>query len=127
MGLEELEAYGMTRMDETGIRQFLSNQRIGVLGLPTDWTPYLVPLSFGFDGDSHLYFTYVGSESRKERLSDRAETASCLVYSVDTPFNWESVLLTGTIERVSDDETDDLADVLDTAWRPDLSNGPKMG
>lgn len=86
MGLEELEAYGMSRMDETAIGQFLSNQRVGVLGLPTDGTPYLVPLSFGFDGDSILYFTYVGPDGRKEQLSTRAESASFLAYSADTVF-----------------------------------------
>lgn len=127
MGLEDLEAYGMARMDETEIRQFLSNQRVGVLGLPTDGAPYLVPLSFGFDGDSRLYFAYVGSESRKGRLSDRAEIASVLVYSADSPFNWESVLLEGGIERVPDDEVDDLVEVLDTAWRPELFERAETG
>lgn len=107
-------------MDETAIGQFLSNQRVGVLGLPTDGTPYLVPLSFGFDGDSTLYFTYVGADGRKERLSTRAESASFLAYSADTLFNWESVLLTGRVERVPDNETDGVAEILETAWRPDL-------
>lgn len=120
MGLEELEAYGMAQMDETAIGQFLSNQRVGVLGLPTDGMPYLVPLSFGFDGDSTLYFTYVGVDGRKGRLSERAESASFLAYSADTLFNWESVSLAGRIERVPADETEELAEILDTVWRPDL-------
>jgi len=91
------------------------------LGLQGDAGPYLLPLSFGYDGESHLYFTYVlGSSSRKETLTEQTDTARFLVYSAESMFNWESVILTGTIEEIPLDDLDDHEGAMDNAWRPDL-------
>ncbi|AUG46072.1 pyridoxamine 5'-phosphate oxidase [Haloarcula taiwanensis] len=121
MTVETLEAAGLRRMDDDNIGAFLSNQRVGVLGLPTESGPYMIPLSFGYDGDSALYFTFVGgSASRKQQLTEAAADATVLVYKVESMFHWESVLLQGSIEAVPESEWDDLAGVLDTAWRPEL-------
>lgn len=121
MTVDELEAFGMRRMDDDDIEGTLANQSVGVLGLPTDGAPTLRPLSYWFDGEDALYFVYVlGGESRKRALSDSADTARFLVYSVETTFNWRSVLLTGTIEEVSDAEREALEERMDITWRPDL-------
>lgn len=121
MTVDALREAGLERMDDTAVRDFLSGQRVGVLGLPTEGAPYLVPLSFGYDGEGALYFTYVGgADSRKRILTDRADAATVLVYSVDSMFNWESVVLSGHIEAVPEPEWDDLQDVLGSAWRPEL-------
>ncbi|EMA34836.1 pyridoxamine 5'-phosphate oxidase family protein [Haloarcula japonica] len=121
MTIDALEAAGLTRMDDSNIAAFLSNQRVGVLGLPTENGPYMVPLSFGYDGDRLLYFTFIGgSASRKQQLTEAAADAAVLVYKVESMFHWESVLLQGGIKAVPESEWDDLADVLDTAWRPEL-------
>lgn len=121
MTVDELRGFGVKDMDETAIRNFLTNERFGVLGLPTGNAPYLVPLSFGYDGESALYFTFVlGADSRKRALSDRADAARFLAYNVSSPFVWESVLLTGTVERVPESEWSELRGILDAAWRPDV-------
>lgn len=122
MTVTALEEFGLERMSDHEIRAFLANQGMGVLGLPTAGdAPYLLPMSFGFDGGSSLYFTYVlGSESRKGRLSETAEEAGFLVYSARTMFTWESVFLTGEIDAVPPEEWDDLGGVLQGAWRPAL-------
>lgn len=121
MSIDELREYGLAEMDDSEIQGFLSSQKTGVLGLPEENGPYLLPLSFGYDGDSRLYFTYLlGSTSRKERLSGSADAASFLVFKVDTMYNWESVLLSGTIAPVPESEWDDLEEVLNDAWRPSL-------
>ncbi|WP_424018484.1 pyridoxamine 5'-phosphate oxidase family protein [Halorientalis pallida] len=121
MTVDELGAYGLEQLTDDEIDAFLANQRMGVLGLPTGNGPYLLPLSFGFDGESRLYFTYVvGGQSRKVDLSERAERASFLVYSAESPYNWESVSLTGRIEEVPETEWDDIDDLLADAWRPGL-------
>jgi uncharacterized protein len=121
MSVDELREYGLVEMDDSEIRSFLSTQKTGVLGLPDEGAPYLLPLSFGYDGDSRLYFTYLlGSNSRKEELTERAEGASFLAFSVDTAYNWESVLLSGRISTVSESSWDELEDVLADAWRPSL-------
>lgn len=121
MSVDELGEYGMERMDGDEIEAFLSSQRTGVLGLPTQGNPYLLPLTFGYDGESRLFFTYVlGASSRKAELSERAEQATFLVYRVDSMFVWESVLLSGTIEELPESEWKPAMDALTDAWRPEV-------
>ena len=120
MTIDELEAYGTERMDADQIDQLLSSQGTGVLALPTDGAPIMRPLSFHFDGNSALHFVYVvGKESRKAELSDRADAARFLVYSMETPFNWRSVLLAGTVSRVPEAEAETVREAMETT-RPDL-------
>ena len=121
MSIDELREYGLVEMDDSEVRSFLSSQKTGVLGLPDEGAPYLLPLSFGYDGDSRLYFTYLlGSSSRKAELTERAVGASFLAFSVDTMYNWESVLLSGRISSVSESSWDELEEILNDAWRPNL-------
>lgn len=121
MSIHELDDYGMDRMTDDEIDTFLSNQGTAVLGLPSETGPYLLPLTYGYDGDSRLFFTYVlGSSSRKERLSERADRATALVFRFDTPFNWQSVLLNGTIDELSATEWDTAIESYDGGWRPEL-------
>ncbi|GAB6882015.1 hypothetical protein JCM19583_12680 [Halopiger thermotolerans] len=121
MTIDELADYGMERMTDEEIERFLKTQSLGILGLPTGETPYLLPMSYGYDGGSTLYFVYVvGAESRKATLSDRADTASFLVYSAETMFHWRSVLATGSLRRLSTDEQSALSDAETPIWRPEL-------
>jgi len=121
MTVDELDAFGMRHMDDDDIEGTLANQSVGVLGIPTEGAPSLRPLSYWFDGEDALYFVYVlGDESRKQALTDAADVAQFLVYSVETTFNWRSVLLTGRIEAVSEAEREAVAERMDTPWRPDL-------
>ncbi|SEO24650.1 hypothetical protein SAMN05216388_101019 [Halorientalis persicus] len=121
MTIGELEAYGLERLSDDEIDAFLASQRMGVLGLPTGNGPYMLPFSYGFDGASRLYFTYVhGSESRKTRLSERSDHASFLVYSAESPYNWQSVSVTGRLEAVPETEWEDIDDGLADTWRPKL-------
>jgi hypothetical protein len=121
MTVDELGGYGAERMTDEEIDGYLASQSVGVLGLPTDGAPSMRPMSFGYDGDSRLYFLYlIGSGSRKDELSRQAETARFLVYSAEATFNWRSVLLTGRLGEVSDSERAAAEDTLAGAWRPDV-------
>lgn len=121
MTVDELGDYGAKRMTDEEIDGYLASQSVGVLGLPTDGAPSMRPMSFGYDGSKTVYFLYLlGDESRKRELSDRTETARFLVYSAEATFNWRSVLLTGRMRELSDDETAAAREVLDGAWRPDV-------
>jgi len=120
MSLAELRSIGLEEMDEEAIRNFLTSQGTGVLGLPAEGPPYMLPMSFGYDGSS-LYFTFVlGADSRKEAMAEAAEVASFLVYQIDTVFQWQSVTVTGPIREVSEAKWEGLADLMETAWRPAL-------
>lgn len=119
MTLSELEAYGIREMDEDSVDDCLSAQSTGVLGLPGEQAPYLLPLSYAFDGQNRLYFTYVlGESSRKGELTAQADLARFLVYEAETPFQWQSVLLTGRLEFVPEEQRPEIRHVLAEAWRP---------
>jgi nitroimidazol reductase NimA-like FMN-containing flavoprotein (pyridoxamine 5'-phosphate oxidase superfamily) len=120
MTIESLTEHGIEQMAGSEIESFLSNQGIGVLGLDGGAVPYLLPMSFGY-GDDALYFTFVvNGESQKERLARQTDRAAFLVYDAATPFQWQSVALTGSITRLPADEWDDFAGVMENAWRPDV-------
>ena len=121
MTVDDLTEYGAVEMDDDAIEAFLSSQRVGILALPTDGAPTMRPLSFAYDEEDSLYVLYVGdSDSRKRDLSDRAESARFLVYSAETAFNWRSVLLTGRIDAVPDEDVAALEDQVSIPWQPDL-------
>lgn len=121
MTVEALSEYGMERMDDEEIDRFLAAQNLGVLGLPSEGSPYLLPMSYGFDEGAQLYFFFlVGDRSRKVELASQAETATFLVYNAETMFHWRSVLLSGTIRSLSEEELPDLTDTQAPAWRPEV-------
>lgn len=121
MTIDELSEYGMHRMDDDEVEGFLASHSLGVLGLSTEGAPFLIPMSYGFDGGSRLYFFFVvGRESRKAELASEAESASFLVYSAETLFNWSSVLLTGTLRRLPEEKRSDLSEAHAPGWRPEL-------
>lgn len=119
MTVEELEAVGLAPMDGEEISSFLASRSVGILGLQGEGAPVLRPMSYGYDGTS-LYLRYViGANSTKQRRSGDA-AASFLVYSAETPFNWRSVLVTGTLSVVPARDRDRVTEAVDIAWRPDL-------
>lgn len=121
MTIEELADHGLERMDDREWRAFLESQDVGVLGLTGDEQPYLLPLSFGYDGDDRLYFTFVlGADSRKARLADRNPAATFLAYSARSTFNWESLSLTGEVRNLPESEWESVDDALSDVWRPGL-------
>lgn len=120
MTVDDLSQYGVERMDEESVRGFLASQNVGVLGLAAESAPYLLPLSFGYDGASTLYFTFVvGEDSEKDRLARASERASFLVFSARTMFNWESVSLRGDLVAIPESDWGDVADALENVWRPE--------
>lgn len=121
MTIDELGDYGMVRMDDEETRGFLSSQTVGVLGFQTEGAPCMRPMSYWYDGEFTLYFLYVlGDSSRKQRLSSRSDAARFLVYQADSAYEWRSVLLTGTIDEVPESKRDDVREVAEMKWRPEL-------
>ncbi|MEF8812855.1 MAG: pyridoxamine 5'-phosphate oxidase family protein [Halovenus sp.] len=125
MTTEELAEYGIESMDGRAVADFVEAQNSGVLGLPGP-EPYLVPLSYGYDGES-LFFSFLeGEESKKGRLAREAERAAFLIYTAESAFTWESVLLAGPLREKPADEWDHALDVLDEAWRPAVLEDAQM-
>ncbi|MFP4625192.1 MAG: pyridoxamine 5'-phosphate oxidase family protein [Natronomonas sp.] len=122
MSIGAITESGMNSMEDDGIRTFLTQQGVGVLGIQDDGVPYLVPLSFGFDGKSTLYFVFLlfGTESRKETLIDENRRARFLVHRADSMHEWQSVSCTGDISPVADEDWDELLETMENAWHSDL-------
>lgn len=118
-------------VSEEQMRTLLEEEGIGILALPTADLPYVVPMSFGYDGESTLYFVYLlfGTESRKEDLSNEADRGRFLIYRAQSVYDWQSVCLTGGIDTVPDDEWGALRDAMRNAWHPNVfaSANPMRG
>lgn len=125
MSIAEISESDAEQMNQTEIEQFLREQGVGVLALADEGLPYMLPLSFGYDGDACLYFTYLlfGEQSKKEELSDRVEKARFLVYAAESMYEWRSVLLSGELEVVPSDEWNKLQAAMENAWHPNLFSG----
>ncbi len=111
------------RMSDSEIDQFLSEQGTGVLSMTADGVPYGLPLSFGYAGGDRLYFLFAGhsEEGRKVTYAERSETVSFLVYDVDADRGWQSVMIEGSLERITVDDWETAREAMaDNAFRPDL-------
>lgn len=124
MSIAEVSESNATRMTDEQIREFLTARGVGVLALPDEEeaAPYAVPMSFGYDGDSALYFVFLlfGTESRKEALSDRTERARFVAYRAGSIDDWQSVTVVGRIGAVGDEGWDALRAAMENAWHPNL-------
>lgn len=112
-----------TGMDEKEAEAFLREQGIGVLSLASDGEAYGLPVSFGYDGGDRLYFVFLraGEESRKETFAEATERASVTVYDVESKHAWRSVIASGGIREVDDDEWETVRETIgDNAWYPSL-------
>lgn len=122
MDHESFAAVQGMEMDAAEAESLLHEEGYGILSLAADGEAYGVPLSFGYDGEA-VYFIYIrGSEnSKKTRFARATDRASFLVYRVTGKHDWESVVVTGALEEVTDDEWPTLVDAIDdNAWFPSL-------
>jgi nitroimidazol reductase NimA-like FMN-containing flavoprotein (pyridoxamine 5'-phosphate oxidase superfamily) len=104
------------------IDTFLRTQGFGVLSLARDDEAYGIPISFGYDG-ARLYFVLLrpGPQSKKEEFIRETDTASFLVYDIADKYHWQSVIVTGRLEPLPDDEWSVAREALeDNAWFPSL-------
>lgn len=116
----EIEGIEMGREE---VDAFLREQGVGVLSLTDGQEAYGVPVSFGYDGEGSLYFIFlrVGEESKKEQFAEQTERATHTVYDVTSKHIWTSVIATGTLHQILDDEWDELETAIDNnAWYPSL-------
>lgn len=117
-----LEESAAVSMNESQMESLLTEEGIGILAFPTDDLPYIIPISFGYDGGSTLYFVFLlfGTESRKEELANETERCRFLVYRAESAYRWQSVSLIGHIRVVGDDEWDALQNAMENAWQSNI-------
>jgi nitroimidazol reductase NimA-like FMN-containing flavoprotein (pyridoxamine 5'-phosphate oxidase superfamily) len=110
-------------MDDAEIDEVLTDVGIGVLSMSSEGVPYGVPLSFGYDGDDRLYFVFLGAstELRKEAYAEQASVASFTTFDVNPDGSWQSVIVTGAIDRITIDEWSTAREAMaNNAYRSNL-------
>jgi hypothetical protein len=106
-------------MDDAAIAEFLEDGGTGVISFAAgaDEPPYAIPLSYGYDrleGELFLRLA-VGSGGAKESHLD--SPFSFVVHDSEDGL-WASVVVTGRLESVGDEEVD--AEVLDSLRRTEI-------
>ena len=110
-------------MDRDEVDAFLAERGYGVLSLADGGTAYGVPVSFGYDGESKLYLYLIqfGDDSRKLDFADATETACVVTFDVESRFRWRSVIVTGSLHPLPEDDVELMEEVMnDNAWFPSL-------
>lgn len=92
-------------MDDEEIEEFIQGKGYGVLSL-YDGEPYGIPISFGYDPDRGVCVMEFVSlpHSRKEAAVDEGARASLTVFERGTSTEWKSVVLSGEIVTVPEEE-----------------------
>lgn len=110
-------------MDGSGIDELLTDTGVGILSMSADGVPYGVPLSFGYDGAENLYFVFLGSSTdlRKETYAEQSDVASFSTFELTPDGSWRSVIVAGTLDRITPDEWDAAREaMLDNAYQSNL-------
>jgi len=86
-------------MSNEQIKEVLKRVRYGHLGLARNNHPYVVPINYAFD-DPHIYI-YTTEGKKTEIIKNNPEV--CLqVEDVRSQKDWESVIVIGDVEQISD-------------------------
>lgn len=78
----------------------LTRVKYGHLGCSENNNPYVVPVHFGYDKEFVYIFT---TEGRKSEIIDANPKICLQVEEVTDKDNWQSVMVVGNAERVTDD------------------------
>lgn len=93
-----------TTMSDKEVDNFLQSEGYGILALDGN-SPYAIPMSYGYDSDERVLYvhmaTYAGSE--KQARLEASNDVSLVVSRYDRPDRWGSVVVDGTLSRLSDD------------------------
>jgi len=97
-----------TTMSDEQIDAFLESEGFGVLSFSGD-PPYSIPMSYGYDSADRLLYLHMSSYDGSEKRSrlDDSDAVSLAVTQYDRPDKWRSVLVDGTLTKLSDEEARD--------------------
>ncbi|WP_255191313.1 pyridoxamine 5'-phosphate oxidase family protein [Natronobeatus ordinarius] len=105
--MEDLGVDVSTEMAE----RFLADRGHGVLSLANEGVGYGIPLSYGYDAltDRCIMQFVTGQEGRKREFLETSETVTLATYEYESDGTWQSVIATGTLRPLSNDEVADRA------------------
>lgn len=103
----------MTTPSQSGIElsdqemeSFLASNDTGVLSLGAENRGYGFPISFQYDPENEriLLGFVIPGDSKKQKFVTETEEATFTVYSYDDVDSWTSVIATGPIRAIEDDD-----------------------
>ncbi|WIV68469.1 pyridoxamine 5'-phosphate oxidase family protein [Natrialbaceae archaeon AArc-T1-2] len=88
------------------VETFLNEQGTGVLCLARESRAYGIPIAFAYDADGERAILDLGfaPESRKREFVDATDEVCLTVYEHDAPDDWTSVVLSGELVALEEDE-----------------------
>lgn len=96
-------------MTEGEVEAVLREGDTGVLALASDDDAYAIPVAYHYDGETLRFRLADDGHSRKLAFADTTATATFLMYGYDGPNDSWSVLVSGSIRRLSPEEWETLA------------------
>jgi nitroimidazol reductase NimA-like FMN-containing flavoprotein (pyridoxamine 5'-phosphate oxidase superfamily) len=109
---ESFEAAGETvttaTMSDEQIDDFLESEGLGTLSFGGD-PPYSIPMSYGYDAEKRVVYLHMSAydDSEKQARLENSDSVSLVVSRYDRPDKWRSVIVDGTLTRLTDEETQD--------------------
>lgn len=106
-------------MSDDEVAAFLDEQANGVLSLATEDRGYGIPMSFAFDepNDRLLMDMGFGEGSKKREFLASTIEATLTTYDWVGTNNWASVVVTGTIHEVPEEDIDEAT----ASWYQELA------
>ena len=89
----------IVEMSQSEIAGFLRGSNFGHLGCVQGKTPYVIPIHFAYDGPYIYFFT---TEGKKTAIMDENPEVCLQSEHVTDNRNWQSVIVTGDAERLTD-------------------------
>lgn len=83
------------------IKDLLTRVNFGHLGLSQNNTPYVVPIHFAY-ADSGIYF--FTTEGKKTEIIDENPIVCLQIEDIRDRDDWESVIITGTAQLLTDED-----------------------
>jgi hypothetical protein len=94
-----------TALSDEQVDAFLGRHETGVLSLARESEPYAIPISYGYDASSRLFYLRLVStpESTKRQFLASSPRVQLVVYDADDDV-YRSVVATGRLERIDREE-----------------------
>lgn len=121
--MNEFDTITTNQMSESEIEHVLEEHGHGVLALAKEDTSYAVPMSFAYSSEDeciYLYALQFGNTSKKIEFLDRTETATFVVYSVESRNEWRSVIVTGTASEIEEAEFKSISNISNEQYVDEL-------
>ena len=103
-------------LNETQINNILCSQAVGRIACCDGKHPYIVPVTYSYDGEHIFAQSYEGRKMEMMRKNPNV----CFQVDISTDiFNWQSVLIFGQFEEINEDDIPETREIHFSKIMPD--------